>query len=192
MFAMGVVALSMVSCGNSTKPEPAEVVTEAIDTIVDESVVTNLEDVSKALESGDAEAVEDGLKKLQEKVEKFVEGGDVEAAKAQVLQIQKWYEENKQKVEEVAKNGATIGQLVNTISNLPTTVEDNANAAADAVKADAEAVKDAAKQKAEEVKQDAKQEVENKVNETAEKAAQKANEAVNNATKKAAQKLLGQ
>ena len=52
----------------------------------------------------------------------------------------------------MAKNGATVGQLVDAVKNLPSTIVDNANDAANAAKADAETVKKAAKQQAEEAK----------------------------------------
>ena len=191
MFAMCIAAMCMVSCGGSTKSETVDADSVSVETADSTNIVSDLDEVTTALESGNSEAVEAGVQKLQEKIQQLAESGDTETAKAYALQLQEWYDKNKEKVEEVPKNGATVGHLVDAVKNLPSTIVDNANDAANAAKADAETVKKAAKQQAEEAKKAAVEEAENKVNEAAEKATEKANEAVSNATKKAAQKLLG-
>lgn len=191
MFAIGIVSMCMVSCGGSTKSETVNADSVSVETTDTTNIVSDLDKVTAALESGNSKDAEAEVKKLQEKIQQLAESGDTETAKAYALQLQQWFDKNKEKVEEAAKNGATIGQLVDAVKNLPSTIVDNANDAADAAKADAETIKEATKQQVEEAKQAAVEEVENKVNEATEKVTEKANEAVSNATKKAAQKLLG-
>lgn len=191
MFAIGIVSMCMVSCGGSTKSETVDADSVSVETTDTTNIVSDLDKVTAALESGNSKDAEAEVKKLQEKIQQLAESGDTETAKAYALQLQQWFDKNKEKVEEAAKNGATIGQLVDAVKNLPSTIVDNANDAADAAKADAETIKEATKQQAEEAKQAAVEEAENKVNEATEKVTEKANEAVSNATKKAAQKLLG-
>ena len=191
MFAIGIVSMCMVSCGGSTKSETVDADSVSVETTDTTNIVSDLDKVTAALESGNSKDAEAEVKKLQEKIQQLAESGDTETAKAYALQLQQWFDKNKEKVEEAAKNGATIGQLVDAVKNLPSTIVDNANDAADAAKADAETIKEATKQQAEEAKQAAVEEAENKVNEATEKVTDKANEAVSNATKKAAQKLLG-
>ena len=191
MFAIGIVSMCMVSCGGSTKSETVDADSVSVETTDTTNIVSNLDKVTAALESGNSKDAEAEVKKLQEKIQQLAESGDTETAKAYALQLQQWFDKNKEKVEEAAKNGATIGQLVDAVKNLPSTIVDNANDAADAAKADAETIKEATKKQVEEAKQAAVEEAENKVNEATEKVTEKANEAVSNATKKAAQKLLG-
>lgn len=191
MFAIGIVSMCMVSCGGSTKSETVDADSVSVETTDTTNIVSDLDKVTAALESGNSKDAEAEVKKLQEKIQQLAESGDTETAKAYALQLQQWFDKNKEKVEEAAKNGATIGQLVDAVKNLPSTIVDNANDAADAAKADAETIKEATKQQAEEAKQAAVEKAENKVNEATEKVTEKANEAVSNATKKAAQKLLG-
>lgn len=191
MFAIGIVSMCMVSCGGSTKSETVNADSVSVETTDTTNIVSDLDKVTAALESGNSKDAEAEVKKLQEKIQQLAESGDTETAKAYALQLQQWFDKNKEKVEEAAKNGATIGQLVDAVKNLPSTIVDNANDAADAAKADAETIKEATKQQVEEAKQAAVEEAENKVNEATEKVTEKANEAVSNATKKAAQKLLG-
>lgn len=191
MFAIGIVSMCMVSCGGSTKSETVDADSVSVETTDTTNIVSDLDKVTAALESGNSKDAEAEVKKLQEKIQQLAESGDTETAKAYALQLQQWFDKNKEKVEEAAKNGATIGQLVDAVKNLPSTIVDNANDAADAAKADAETIKEATKQQVEEAKQAAVEEAENKVNEATEKVTEKANEAVSNATKKAAQKLLG-
>lgn len=200
ILGIGIVALGMVACGGSTKPETVEEADTVAVAMDDAEVVAELAKVNGALESGDAEAVENEVKQLQAKVKQLVESGDKEAAAAYSLKLKEWYEQNKAKVDEVAKNGTTIGRLVDAVVKLPGDVAANADAAVEAVKDDAAAVQDAAAQKAEEMKQDAKlkvdeakenakKEAEKKVDEAAQKAVEKADEAVGNTLKSAAQKL---
>lgn len=191
MFAIGIVSMCMVSCGGSTKSETVDADSVSVETTDTTNIVSDLDKVTAALESGNSKDAEAEVKKLQEKIQQLAESGDTETAKAYALQLQQWFDKNKEKVEEAAKNGATIGQLVDAVKNLPSTIVDNANDAADAAKADAETIKEATKKQVEEAKQAAVEEAENKVNEATEKVTEKANEAVSNATKKAAQKLLG-
>ena len=191
MFAIGIVSMCMVSCGGSTKSETVDADSVSVETTDTTNIVSNLDKVTAALESGNSKDAEAEVKKLQEKIQQLAESGDTETAKAYALQLQQWFDKNKEKVEEAAKNGATIGQLVDAVKNLPSTIVDNANDAVDAAKADAETIKEATKKQVEEAKQAAVEEAENKVNEATEKVTEKANEAVSNATKKAAQKLLG-
>lgn len=191
MFAIGIVSMCMVSCGGSTKSETVDADSVSVETTDTTNIVSDLDKVTAALESGNSKDAEAEVKKLQEKIQQLAESGDTETAKAYALQLQQWFDKNKEKVEEAAKNGATIGQLVDAVKNLPSTIVDNANDAADAAKADAETIKEATKKQVEEAKQAAVEKAENKVNEATEKVTEKANEAVSNATKKAAQKLLG-
>lgn len=191
MFAIGIVSMCMVSCVGSTKSETVDADSVSVETTDTTNIVSDLDKVTAALESGNSKDAEAEVKKLQEKIQQLAESGDTETAKAYALQLQQWFDKNKEKVEEAAKNGATIGQLVDAVKNLPSTIVDNANDAADAAKADAETIKEATKKQVEEAKQAAVEKAENKVNEATEKVTEKANEAVSNATKKAAQKLLG-
>ena len=150
MFAIGIVSMCMVSCGGSTKSETVDADSVSVETTDTTNIVSDLDKVTAALESGNSKDAEAEVKKLQEKIQQLAESGDTETAKAYALQLQQWFDKNKEKVEEAAKNGATIGQLVDAVKNLPSTIVDNANDAADAAKADAETIKEATKKQVEE------------------------------------------
>ena len=192
---MALAAVSFASCGGNTKSDPSDVDTTVVEAADEEQVVAAVDEVATALESGDAAAVQTNVQTIADKVKALIEKGDVEAAQKYALELQKWYEANKDKVEALAQNGTTIEQLVKAAVALPTTVTGAAQEVVNAGKADAETLKEAGKavveQKVEEAKEAAKAKAEEEVNKAAQKAADKANEKVNEAAQKVAGKLLG-
>lgn len=192
---LALSAISFASCGGNTKTETVENDTVAVTVADEEEVVAAVDDMATALEAGDADAVQNGVKSLTEKIQALIENGDTETAKKYALKLQEWYAGNKEKVDGLVQNGTTIEQLVQAAATLPTGVTEAAQGAVEAAKADAETVKEAAKAKAQEevnkAADAAKAKAEEEVNKAAQKAAEKAEEKVNEAAKKAAGKLFG-
>lgn len=190
LFPVMVAAATMMfaSCGSKTEPA-----TEAVDTVVVEQAELNA--VMEAVEAGDATQTAEALKTLQTRIEELVASGDIEAANKYRYQLEKWYNENKDRVDAVAQDGLTVGQLVEAVKGLPTSAEGAAESAAEAAKADAQQVgqevKAAAQQKANEAMDKAQQKANEAAQQATQQAADKANEAVQKPTQKAASKLLG-
>ena len=65
MFAMCIAAMCMVSCGGSTKSETVDADSVSVETADSTNIVSDLDEVTTALESGNSEAVEAGVQKLQ-------------------------------------------------------------------------------------------------------------------------------
>lgn len=193
---MALAAISFASCGGNTK---SEVVTEdstGVENVAsEEEVVTAVDKIATALESGDAATVQTNVQNLSTKIQQLIESGDVETAKAYALKLQEWYNQNKEKVEGLAQNGTTIEQLINAAVALPVNAEGAAQGLIDAAKEDVGTIKEAAKevaeQKANEAKEAVKAKAEEEINKAADAAKAKAEEKVNEAAKKAANKLLG-
>lgn len=183
MFAMAAVAMTFASCGNKTEGEVATEDSLSIDTIATiDAEQDPVEALSAAVETGDATKISELINQASQKLQGLT--GD--EAKEYAFQLQKFVEENKAKLEEVAVSTTTLSDLVNAVTNVPETATEVATAAKEAVKADAQKVADdakaAAQQKAEEVKAAA----EKKANEAVNAAAQKASNAAANAIDKAA------
>ena len=121
------------------------------------------------------------LETVKETYAKLVESGDVEAAKTYASSVQKFIDENSEKINTVAKGETTVVSLINGIKNLPTSAETTAEAAAAAVMSDAQTVAnaavDVAKATAEQKVSEAKAEAVKKVTEATAPAVQKAAEA---------------
>lgn len=183
MFVMAAVAMTFASCGNKTEGDVATEDSLSIDTIATiDAEQDPVQALTAAVEAGDASKITELINQAGEKLQSLTG----EEAKTYAYQLQKFVEENKEKLEAVSVSTTTLSDLVNAVTNLPETATDAANAAADAAKADAQKVADdakaAAQQKAEEVKAAAVQ----KTNEAVNTAAQKASNAANNAIDKAA------
>lgn len=191
LFAVAAMAaFTFASCGGNKTENPA---VEA-DTVAVEAV-EGIDALGEALEAGDPAQLQTVAETMQTKVQELIANGNIEQAEAYKLQLEKWYNENKEKVEAIAADGLNIGQIVETVKNLPTTAENAGEAAVDAAKADAqvvgEQVKEAAKQKAQEEVNKAEQKVNEKVQQETQKAAEKVNQKVQEGTQKAVGKLLG-
>jgi hypothetical protein len=175
-------ALTFTSCGNKTKTEA-----EATDSVAEATVEQTPADsiiavINTQLESGDPATVQQTLATVEQTYANLVESGKVEEAKTYASAVQKFIDENSEKINTVTKGEATVSQIITAVKNLPTSAETTAEAAAAAVKSDAEALAnsavDAAKATAEQKVSEAKAEATKKVKEAAapvvEKAAQAA------------------
>lgn len=176
-----VAALTFASCGNKTKADA-----EATDSVAEATVEQTPADsiisvISTQLESDDPATVQKSLETVKETYAKLVESGDVEAAKTYASSVQKFIDENSEKINTVAKGETTVVSLINGIKNLPTSAETTAEAAAAAVMSDAQTVAnaavDVAKATAEQKVSEAKAEAVKKVTEATAPAVQKAAEA---------------
>ena len=109
-LAMAVVAITFASCGGSTNAGGA---TDSIatDTTVETEAEVKAEELTnkviESVKSGDVETIKATLTEAQEEVEELLENGDIEGAKAYASKVKALYEENKQKIEEIAA-GSTI------------------------------------------------------------------------------------
>ncbi len=190
-----VAALTLASCGNKTK---ANAEAEANDSVAEATVEQTqaqaqadsvIAVISTQLESNDPATVQKSLETVKETYAKLVESGDVEAAKTYASQVQKFIDDNSEKINTVAKGETTVVSLINGIKNLPTSAETTAEAAAAAVKSDAQSVAnaavDVAKATAEQKVNEAKTEAANKVNEAKAAATKKVTEAAAPAVQKA-------
>lgn len=186
LLAAVAATMGLTACGGKTE-QPVE----AVDSVIVDEAAEALDAATTALENGDAEEVQTAIVDLQGKIEALVAEGNVEEAEGYKSRLLQWYKENKEKVDNTVSEGVTIQQLVETVTNLPTTAEDVAKAGVEAAKADgekaAEDLNAAVQQKTNEVVNAAQQKANEKVNEAAQKANAKVNEAVQNA----AGKLLG-
>ena len=137
-LAMSVVAITFASCGGSTNAGGA---TDSIatDTTVETEAEVNAEELTnkviESVKSGDVETIKATLTEAQEEVEELLENGDIEGAKAYASKVKALYEENKQKIEEIAAGSTTLTELFNTDTSIPTEVTDVTEAAGEAVKA---------------------------------------------------------
>lgn len=194
--ALAATALTFASCGNKTDNNENACDSTLVDTAaVAEEQVEGIEALTQALEAGDASQLQTVAETMQNKVQELIASGDATQAEAYKLQLEKWYNENKAKVEKVAAEGLNIGQIVETVKALPTNAEKAGESAVEAAKADAknvgEQVKDAAKQKAQEEVNKAEQKVNEKVQQETQKAVDKANQKVQEGVQKGVNKLLG-
>ncbi len=176
-----MAALTLASCGNKTKADAEATDSVAEATVEQTSADSIISVISTQLESNDPATVQKTLETVKETYAKLVESGDVEAAKTYASEVQKFIDENSEKLNTVAKSETTVVSLINGIKNLPTSAETTAEAAAAAVKSDAETVAnaavDAAKATAEQKVNEAKAEALKKVTEATAPAVQKAAEA---------------
>lgn len=200
-LAMAVAAITFASCGGSTGAS------NATDSIATDTVCVETDAAAKAealtnkvvesVKSGDVEAIKTTLTEAKEEVERLIADGDIEGAQAYASQVKALYEENKQKIEEIAAGSTTLTELFTTVTSIPTEVTDATSAAGEAIKADAEAAKekaaetvDAAKEKAAETVEAAKEKAAEAAANKTEEAKQKAKDAAAKAIDDAASKLL--
>ena len=189
MLFVCAAALTFTSCGNKTKAD-----TEATDSVVEATGAQTPADsiisvISTQLESADPATVQASLETVEATYAQLVESGDLEGAKTYASAVQKFIDENSEKLNTVAKGETTVASIINAVKNLPTSAETTAEAAAAAVKSDAQtlanAAVDAAKATAEQKVNEAKTEVANKVNEAKTQAVKKVTEAAAPAVQKA-------
>lgn len=197
IFVLAAAAtISFASCGgNKSESSVPETDTAFIDTTAAAvELPEGIDALSDALHAGDAAQLQTVAETMQAKVQELIAHGDVEQAETYKLQLEKWYNENKAKVDAIAKDGLDMGQLVETVKNLPTTAADAGEAAVGAAKADAKTVgeqaKEVAKKKAQEEVNKAEQKVSEKVQQETQKAAEKAREKVQEGTQKAVEKMF--
>ncbi len=221
LFA-AAIALTLASCGSKTANNAAEGDSTAVENVADSTGeaseaalsgetaqnVSELTDaLQKAIDSKDGSSAISALAKAQEIYKNLVAQGKLDEAKAYGAAVQKWVSDNKEAIKNAANGNTTVADLVNGISNLPTSANataEQAKAAADAAakvidnipsdvkkaatdaatKAADKAVNDA-KDAANKAANDAKDAAKAKANEEVNKAKQKANDAVNNAANKA-------
>ena len=184
-----VAAFALTSCDGRSSAKTAETDSLIVDTVAvleDETPMSDdINYLTETIEQGDATQVKDAIGLVVSKIQELVNSKKFATAAAYATQVQEFVECNKQKLQEMNINTASITELVNMVRNLPAKAGETAGAAAEAVKADAkaakEAVKAAAAQKVEEGKA--------KVNEKIEEATRKADQKIEEATRKADQKI---
>jgi len=206
IFSLAVLAalIGLSSCGGRTSADTTEEDSLKIDTVavLDEPVApTVLNKLTEVVQSGDAAQIGSLVDQVVEHIQDLVADGKISIAAEYAGKVQEFIEVNKEKLQDLNINTATITELVNKVVALPAEAAETADASAATIKADAEAVKqavkEAAKQKADEVKAAADQKVDEaktkankKMEDAANRAAEKIDEAIDNAAA-AAKKNLG-
>lgn len=206
IFSLAVLAalIGLSSCGGRTSADTTEEDSLKIDTVavLDEPVApTVLNKLTEVVQSGDAAKIGTLVDQVVEHIQDLVADGKISIAAEYAGKVQEFIEVNKEKLQDLNINTATITELVNKVMALPAEAVETADASASTIKADAEAVKqavkEAAKQKADEVKAAADQKVDEaktkankKMEDAANKAAENIDEAIDNAAA-AAKKNLG-
>lgn len=206
IFSLAVLAalIGLSSCGGRTSADTTEEDSLKIDTVavLDEPVApTVLNKLTEVVQSGDAAKIGTLVDQVVEHIQDLVADGKISIAAEYAGKVQEFIEVNKEKLQDLNINTATITELVNKVMALPAEAAETADASASTIKADAEAVKqavkEAAKQKADEVKAAADQKVDEaktkankKMEDAANRAAEKIDEAIDNAAA-AAKKNLG-
>lgn len=206
IFSLAVLAalIGLSSCGGRTSADTTEEDSLKIDTVavLDEPVApTVLNKLTEVVQSGDAAKIGTLVDQVVEHIQDLVADGKISIAAEYAGKVQEFIEVNKEKLQDLNINTATITELVNKVMALPAEAAETADASAATIKADAEAVKqavkEAAKQKADEVKAAADQKVDEaktkankKMEDAANRAAEKIDEAIDNAAA-AAKKNLG-
>ncbi|MBQ7180587.1 MAG: hypothetical protein IJR87_04765 [Bacteroidaceae bacterium] len=204
-FSLAVLAavICLSSCGGRTSADTTEEDSLKIDTVavLDEPIApTTLNKLTEVIQSGDATKVSTLVDQVVGQIQELIADGKVAIAAEYAGKVQEFIEANKEKLQDLNVNTATITELVDKVMALPAEAAEAADAAAVAVKADAAAVKqavrEAAKQKADEVKTAAEQKVDEakakaneKIEDAANKAIEKADEAIENAAAAAKKKL---
>ena len=206
IFSLAVLAalIGLSSCGGRTSADTTEEDSLKIDTVavLDEPVApTVLNKLTEVVQSGDAAKIGTLVDQVVEHIQDLVADGKISIAAEYAGKVQEFIEVNKEKLQDLNINTATITELVNKVMALPAEAAETADASAATIKADAEAVKqavkEAAKQKADEVKAAADQKVDEaktkankKMEDAANRAAENIDEAIDNAAA-AAKKNLG-
>lgn len=206
IFSLAVLAalIGLSSCGGRTSADTTEEDSLKIDTVavLDEPVApTVLNKLTEVVQSGDAAKIGTLVDQVVEHIQDLVADGKISIAAEYAGKVQEFIEVNKEKLQDLNINTATITELVNKVMALPAEAVETADTSASTIKADAEAVKqavkEAAKQKADEVKAAADQKVDEaktkankKMEDAANRAAEKIDEAIDNAAA-AAKKNLG-
>ncbi len=173
LMAVAVAAMTLASCGGSTKQGNATDSVETADSLAAaaDGVQALTRQIADKLQAGDAQGVADLLTLAKEQIATLVEENP-EQAKEYVSQLQQYIKDNSVAITELADGNATVTEALNTVQELdPETV---VNSIADAVKSDADNTVNTAKESVE-------QAVDDKVNEAKESAKTKAADAVNKA-----------
>ena len=177
MLMVAAATFVLTSCGNKTNANAEEcdsTCTEAVECEGGCPVKAANEALSAALESGDAETISNALKETVAAAEKLAKEGKDKAVNELVSSVQNFITTNEQKLQEVG--------VIDAVKSIPAQIEETANAAAAAAKA--EAVKGQAEAAAEQAVEDAKAKANEKVDEAATKAAEKVDEAATKAAEK--------
>ena len=186
IVAAFVAALSLTACTGSTNANTSEEDSIQVVSLTEGAEPAEVVNVlEEKVNAGDATSLNQAVETIQTELQEIIESGDVEKAAAYASQIKAFIDENAEKLQELNINTLTLNDIINAAKALPTTAEEAAESAADAVEADAIAAKDAAvdaaKAKADEVVEEGKA----KANEAVETGKAKANEAVQGAANKA-------
>ena len=186
IVAAFVAALSLTACTGSTNANTSEEDSIQVVSLTEGAEPAEVVNVlEEKVNAGDATSLNQAVETIQTELQEIIESGDVEKAAAYASQIKAFIDENAEKLQELNINTLTLNDIINAAKALPTTAEEAAESAADAVEADAIAAKDAAvdaaKAKADEVVEEGKA----KANEAVETGKAKANEAVQDAANKA-------
>lgn len=227
-FIMACAAIALMSCGGKTAPAATDVVSDTVEnttadttaaaagteTAADAAAATA--EIDKHLKAGDAESMGKALAEAKATVEKLKAEGKTEEAAAYASKIKEYVEQNKSAITKAAKGDMTVGDLVNGIVNLPSSLKQSAQDAKSAVDADAgkvvsdvnaagaaaktaagaaktaaKAAGAAAKAKAESDVAAAKKAAEDKAKATVEEGKQKVRDAANKKVNDALNKVLG-
>ena len=191
-LAAAVAVVLFSSCGGNTGSNVAEEDSLNIDTVATlEQPAEDLQaELNQTLQDGDAAEINEAIEKVAADIQTALESGDQEAAKKKYAsQIKAFVDENADKLKDLDVNTLTVSSLIETVKNLPESVEATADDAKNAVKADAEAAKADAEAKAKQAVEDAKAKASETVDEAANQAAEKADKALQDAAAKAKEKL---
>ncbi|MGI6224031.1 MAG: hypothetical protein ACOYJG_10505 [Prevotella sp.] len=228
-IALAAVAITLGSCNGGNKPaQTNDNDSTAVDSAsaaapnLNKDLKTTFDNLtaqlSSSLQAKDNQGVISTLANLETIYKNLVDEGNVEEATQYGSAIKQFIQENSEELKTYTSGNTTIAELVNSISNLPTTAETTAEEAKNAVSSDVvnlaskaiasgsttvatveeaanliknapETVKNAATSAAKNAAANAEQTVTNKANEAVDNAQKKASEKVNETTTKAANKV---
>lgn len=210
-FFAAMAAMMLASCGNKTQTNASasdsdSVVTEQTSAadgsqLDDAALTTNLSaegkaaveqltsNLQKAIESKDSKAAVTTLAQIHTKYKELVEQGKLDEAKAYGSAIQEFVNKNAASLKNIACGNTSVVDLINGITNLPTSTNatiDEAKAALSSDGAAAKAAAELAKSAAENTVKDAANQAVSNVKTAVENTV---NKAVNNAKTAAANKV---
>ncbi len=195
-YLMVAIAISMgfAACGGKTG---SNVSTEdsltADTTAVVEEEPQVLNTLSEKLQSDDPAGAKQAIEESTKELEKLLADGDTLAAAKYANQVQQFVTDNADKLKSMNIETVTLGSLIQTVNNLPTSatnaVKSDAHAAKEAAKSTANQAVESAEDKVNQEVEDAQNKAVYKINESAQKASDATNKAIDDAAAKTKKKL---
>ena len=189
MAAVACMLITAASCGNKTAQnskttDSENVATDSTASKMEAAQVPEatavLSELGEKLNSKDPKVIATVTEKIKSQIKAYIDKGDIETANKYAAQVKTYLKEHAEQIKTATKGEtATLDDLVNSVSNIPTNAANAATEAGQTVKSDAENAANGAVSTAKNAA------ATNKVNAAKQAATDKANSAVNSAHKKA-------